>query len=56
MVALLVAVVGQVTRDHLLFRDVFKVDEVGFVLVVLVVETTCCCATGLGEEAWLPRH
>jgi len=56
VVALLVAVVRQVARDHLLFRYVFKVDEVGLVLIVLVVETACCRAAGLRKEAWLPGH
>ena len=54
MITLLVAVVGQIARHQLLVSDVFKVQELTLVLVLLVVEALPCVAR-LGEEAGLAR-
>lgn len=54
MVALLVAVVRQRARYHLLVSDVFEVQEFALVLVVVVIEALACVAR-LREEACLAR-
>ena len=54
MVALLVAVIGQRSRDHLLVRDVLEVLELVLILPVLVVEAAPSVRS-LREEAGLAR-
>lgn len=56
MVAFLVAVVRQVSSNHLLLCDVLEVQEVALVLVRLVIESTAGCVVGLLEEARLAGH
>ena len=52
VVALLIAVVGQRTSDHLLVGDVFEMKEFALVLILLVVEALTRVG-GLREEPCL---
>ena len=52
VVALLVAVVGEGSGDHLLVSDVLEVQEFTLVLVVVIVEATASVG-GLREESCL---
>ena len=54
MVALLIAVVRETARDHLLVGDVLEVQELALVLILLVVEALARIGS-LGEEAGLAR-
>jgi len=51
MVTLLVAVVRQGTRDHLLLRDVLEMQEFIVVFRRCVVEAIACGTTSLREKA-----
>lgn len=55
MVALLVAVIGERPRHHLLLRNVLEVLELVIVLPVLVVKATPCVRR-LGEETCLAAN
>ena len=53
MIALLVAVVWQSTRHHLLLTDVLEVKELVVVLPRSIVESIGSGTACLREEAWL---
>ena len=53
MVALLVAIVLEGARNHLLLRDIFESQEFTLILIRSIVEAVAGRAAGLAEESRL---